>query len=551
MKRHSLGNFYTVIGAVALAGVVAPQALADHPAGKGGTITTSLTAGPRGFDHLRLPVNARQKMEVMQVMHEKLFDFDADTNKLVPRMALSATASDDFKRWRIVLRQGAKFSDGVEVTSEAYKLHFDTLLGSAFSARFKNFMGPKMDRVEAVDKYTVDFIFSEASPGFARILAQPNLMWYVKSPKWVKANLTKGGGKMADSGAKSAKQGKKGKKGKRRANSPFKREFHQNDVGAGPYMLKKWTQGSSLTFVRNPHYWNPKLQHVDEIKFLIIPQQISRFQAQQSGQVDVLGIPPWLEDDARKDDGIEVIKGLNNIGGLGLAWNNSKPPFNDIRVRKALIQALDRRELTGVITKTVKDPPNDMYGKGHPWHCPTIKWPAHDPAAAKALIEAYKKDTGNPVKATIFTPPLRDLQRVVEAMQQMWRRAGMDIAIKAGPRGPGFARNIQSGKYQFWWANFGQNADPSLLALNFHSKHRANFYKVNSPKIDGAIDALLQARGRDARYAASCAYQQTLVDESRFLVWELPARIVSFRKGVKDIRTPHALPIEYHRMSVK
>ena len=322
-----------------------------------------------------------------------------------------------------------------------------------------------------------------------------------------KKAAAKGGKRAAAKGGKKARGGKKGKR--RGARSPFKRGFTLAEVGAGPYMLKDWKQGSSLTLVRNPHYYNPKLQHLDELRFLIVPQQMSRFQALRAGQTDAAGILPWLEDDTQKGAGLDVKKGLNNIGGLGLAWNNSKPPFNDFRVRRALIQALDRRALTGIITKVVKDPPNDMYGKGHPWHCPNIKWAPRDPAAASKLIAAYKKDTSKPVKATIFTPPLRDLQRVVEAMQQMWKKVGTDITIKAGPRGPSFGRNIQAGRYDFWWANFGQNADPSLLGLNFHSKNRSNLYKVNSPKIDAAIDKLLSARGRDARYAASCAYQQT------------------------------------------
>lgn len=42
-----------------------------------------------------------------------------------------------------------------------------------------------------------------------------------------------------------------------------------------------------------------------------------------------------------------------------------------------------------------------------------------------------------------------------------------------------------------------------------------------------------------------------LVDESRFLVWELPARIIAYRKHVKNLPTPHALQIEFHRMAVK
>lgn len=59
-----------------------------------------------------------------------------------------------------------KFSNNVEVTAKDYKAHIDRLVGGRFRARMLSFMGPRLDRIETPDKYTIDFIFKEPTRGF-------------------------------------------------------------------------------------------------------------------------------------------------------------------------------------------------------------------------------------------------------------------------------------------------------------------------------------------------------------------------------------------------
>ncbi len=502
-----------IAGALTVGYALAGVDPVDAAPKKGGTLRIAVGADIGGFDSLKIPVTGRQRAFVMQAIHENLFDMNPDTFAIIPRTGLKAEPSDDYKRWRITLRQGVKYSNGEEMVAADYKAHFDRLLGSKFGGRFRGTLGPRLDHVEAPSKYVVDFVFSEPSPGWKTIMTLNDLLWWVRPKAYLDAN--------------------KGKK-----------TFNNNTVGAGPYMLKKWRRSSSIVLAKNPHYWDKANQHVDEIHLQILRQQISRFQALQSGQMDFIWVPPWLADDAQKDKRLVVTSGPNFFAGLGVAFNQSHPTFKDIRVRKALIHALDRDPLRAVITKIIEKAPTHMYAPNHPWHCKGIEFPEYNPEKAKALLKEY----GKPVKFTLNIVGLRDLIRVGEAFQAYWKAVGVEVAVKPGPRGPQWARAVQSRKFDVWWHNYSFNADPSLVAMNFHSKSRANIFRLKDPEVDAAIDAVKAARGRDARMKASCHLQKTLVDKALILPWEQGDVTLAYWPHVKNVIRPLSIHPKYQRI---
>jgi len=481
---------------------------------KGGKLRIAIIADIGGFDSLKIPITGRSRAFVMQAIHENLFDMDPDTFKIVPRTGLKAEASDDFKRWRVTLRQGVKYSNGEEMTSADYKAHFDRLLNNKkFGNRFRGTLGPRLDHVEAPSKYEIDFVFSEPSPGWKTIMTLNDLVWWVRPKSYLDANKAK-------------------------------KTFNNNTVGAGPYRLKKWRRSSSIVLEKNPNYWDKANQHVDEIHLQIINQQLSRMQALQAGQMDFLWLPPALAIVAKKDKSLRHVSGPSFFAGLGIAFNQSKPPFNDIRVRKALVHALDRDLIGSVITKVPEAAPTHMYSAEHPWHCKGIKYPEYNPAKAKALLKEY----GKPVKMTLNIVALRDLIRVGEAYQAYWKESGFDVTVKPGGRGPKWGRAVASRKFNFWWHNYAANNDPSLVGMIFHSKSRANLMQINDPKIDAAIAKVKAARGRADRLKASCEFQRLLVEQVRILPWEQRGVTVVFQPYVKNVIKPLSIFPKYQRI---
>jgi len=208
------------------------------------------------------------------------------------------------------------------------------------------------------------------------------------------------------------------------------------------------------------------------------------------------------------------------------------------------VHAIDRDPLGAVITKEPEKAPTHMYSQEHPWHCKGIEFPKYDPAKAKALLKEY----GKPVKMTLNIIGLRDLIRVGEAYQAYWKEAGFEVTVKPGGRGPQWGRAVASGKFDFWWNNYGANNDPSLVGNSFHSKSRSNIYGIKDPKIDAALAKVKAARGRDARHKASCELQKILVDDVRILPWEQRGVTVVFQPYVKGVIKPLSIFPKYQRV---
>jgi ABC-type oligopeptide transport system substrate-binding subunit len=84
--------------------------------------------------------------------------------------------------------------------------------------------------------------------------------------------------------------------------------------------------------------------------------------------------------------------------------------------------------------------------------------------------------------------------------------------------------------------------------MNFHSKSRANIFRLKDPEVDAAIDAVKAARGRDARMKASCHLQKTLVDKALILPWEQGDVTLAYWPHVKNVIRPLSIHPKYQRI---
>ena len=523
MKFNGIKSRLLTGAVLAMAGAAfATAAVAQGAPKRGGTLIMAVQQDISGFNNLKVLSFAHFRQYILAAIYERMFEIDEDTKEIKPIHALSAKPSDDFKRWRVKLRGGVKFSNGEDLNADAYVTHFQRLLGGSRAGRYRRLMGPRLDHVEKVDSHTVDFVFTQASPGFLNMAAQPNMSWWVTAPKYLKANAKKP-------------------------------EFNANPVGAGPYMLKEWKDGAFVRLVRNPHYWNKKVQHLDEIRVMFIPPEASRVNSLRAGTVDIIYVSRGFLKRLKADKNIVVKSGPRLSVGQAIGFNHSKPPFNDIRIRRALIHALDRDALTCAATGVcAPKAANDMFGEGHPWHCPNVKQAEYNPAKAKALIDEYVKEKGTPVRFNVDHFPNQIAIKNVSAMIDMWKKVGVSATQKAGPRGPGFIRPLLGGKFDiFTFVENFTNADPSLTATRFHSKHPSSRqFHLKNAAIDKAVDAVNSAKGRDQRYKASCNYQQVLADQAALIVHDHPRMHVAHWKHVGGVKKPFGYTFNIHRMWV-
>ncbi len=143
----------------------------------------------------------------------------------------------------------------------------------------------------------------------------------------------------------------------------------RNLVGTGPLMLTDWTKGSSVTWEKNPDYWRydekyprNRLPYIDRLRALIMPEPATYLAALRTGKVDYIG--PIGETQIRSLDQIEslqrtnpelVIYSFTTYSTNSFGPNVQLPPFDDIRVRKAMQMALNLEEINNAYYKGYAD----------------------------------------------------------------------------------------------------------------------------------------------------------------------------------------------------
>jgi len=178
----------------------------------------------------------------------------------------------------------------------------------------------------------------------------------------------------------------------------------EDALGTGPFILDDYVTGASMTLSRNPNYWGwderhpqNKIPYIDVIKKLIIPDVSTQTAALRTGKIDSLGGfgITWEMVDPLLKTNPELIVNVTPGSGVGPQPRLDTEPFNDIRVRKAMDLAIDRKTIAetllgGYVEPNVQPQLGRLLGD---YFMPFSEWPKelqdeyrYDPAAAKALL---------------------------------------------------------------------------------------------------------------------------------------------------------------------
>jgi peptide/nickel transport system substrate-binding protein len=128
----------------------------------------------------------------------------------------------------------------------------------------------------------------------------------------------------------------------------------RNIVGTGPFLLTRFVEGSSSTYQRNPDYWDREtiggkayaIPFVDQVIYRTIKDAATQQTAIRTGKIDILEVVPWLAVDYLKETTPEL-QWTRYLGSTGefIALRVDREPFDDVRVRRALNMAIDKREI--------------------------------------------------------------------------------------------------------------------------------------------------------------------------------------------------------------
>ncbi|HKE41706.1 MAG TPA: ABC transporter substrate-binding protein [Casimicrobiaceae bacterium] len=310
-----------------------------------------------------------------------------------PDLAESWTSNPAGTEWTFKLRRGVQCHHGYgEFTADDAVYSIKRASNKATSSYSNDFSA--VDKVEALDKYTVKITLKNPVAGFLGYVANVN-----------------GGNQICKKAAEEMGE-----------------NFAKKPIGTGPFMFAEYQPQQFVKLVANKQYFRGPPQ-IEEITYRYIPADSSRDLAFQSGELDMIygkQDQTWMDRTA-KLPGVKVIAmepGEESV----LSLNITVKPLDDIRVRQAIAYAIDRKAIVafkgaGSSREAVSVVPSGYLGTDE--KAPLYPY---DPAKAKALLAEAGYPNGVTIK-TIHTT-LTGMQTLIEAVQAQLKKVGINLDIE-------------------------------------------------------------------------------------------------------------------------
>jgi len=201
-----------------------------------------------------------------------------------------------------------------------------------------------------------------------------------------------------------------------------------NPVGTGPFKFKSWTRGDRVELTKNPDYWQKDKVKLESVTFRFISDAQAQVAALRAGDVDAfpnLGAPELFAE-FQKDNRFKAVAG-NTEGETVAGLNSAKKPFDDVRVRRALMHAVDRKALIEGAYSGFGQPIGSFFSPNNPAFVDTTNVVPYDVEKAKALLK--EAGHGNGLSITIKSPQMAYASRSAELLSAMMAEVGVDLKI--------------------------------------------------------------------------------------------------------------------------
>ncbi len=443
---------------------------------RGGTLVVGIVSPVLSLD----PADYRDR--VTETVLRNMFDglvTRTTKNDVVLEIAEDVKQIDE-KTWEFKIKKGIKFHNGEDLTAEDVKFTFDRIIKEKgieypepHTAARKGLIAP-LQEVEIVDDYTVRFHFKGPWPPMLQLLVHQQIV-----PKdYFEEVGTKG--------------------------------FIEHPIGAGPFKFVEGKLDDQIVMERFEDYYGgaedlPPVgpAFLDRVIWKVIPEASTRVAALLAGEVDIIQrVPPHMVPQLLANPNVQV-KTCAGTRPHFMEMNVNMPPFDDVRVRRAMNYAID---VQTIIDKVLMGYGEVLPGPLSPYNKmvdPDLKPYGYDPdKALELLAEAGWKDTdgdgildkdGKPFSFVIDIDA--SYKEIAEAIAGQLRNIGIDASVRVWDW-PTLKPLLKAGERQATIGSWGDSAfDPvGYMEAKWHSYvegtgyGRGNYSQYSNPRVDELIE---------------------------------------------------------------
>jgi len=417
-------------------------------------------------------------INVLNHVYEGLVRYDRDL-KIEPALATSWEILDDQITWRFTLRDDVTFHNGNPFTAEDVVASLERV--SHETSPLKGNL-PAYVSSAVVDDHTVDITLNGTYPLLLNDLTNIHIFdaeWLVENDAELPTDIG--------------------------ANVEGFATYNAN--GTGPFIVESRQPDARTVFVVNPDWWDEPQHNLTGFELLPVNSPATRVAALLSGEISFTNDAP-VQDLPRLEaaPNVEVLEGVDlRTVMIGFSFRDtlvdgSPNPFQDLKVRQALYQAIDIDQLQARVMRgksrnagTVVAPPIPGYVEAQDERLP------YDPEAAKALLAEAGYGDGFSFGFNCLSDGLVNEEQFCQAIASMWSRIGLDPELDVAPRAVQTPKrtNGQTDVYTLGWATLPMLDSYSPLLQIFHSKEGNsgvfNWGDWSYPE----LDALVQEAGQE------------------------------------------------------
>lgn len=481
MRNPTRRDFINISGALVVSSALMPSGLARAETPKaGGVLTIGQDANPVGLDPHKTA--AFSTGNIVEHVYTCLLRWDETASKVQPDLATS-WENPDPKTFIFHLRKDVLFHDGQPFTSSDVKFTFERLVDPATASPWKSIFSV-IASIDTPDPNTVVFHLKDAFSPLLNYLATVKYSAIVSE-----ADVRKRG------------------------------DLVNGGVGTGPFMFESYQPDSVVRLKRNPHYYESGLPYLDGLDFRIIPDEGSRMAALRSGSVQLT----WMSspDSAAQMRGVPDVTAPDPSGFwrlLLVQFDQAKPPFSDVRVRRAFSLAVNREQIVKLVWRgkagmTASLPPAQM-----PYAVPSddvanLPYMKEDLEQAKKLLADAGYPNGFETEFAVSPSNYGDVP-VVQIIQQQVGRIGIKISIQQMEWG-NLVNAFQTTGSPISMAGLVWGPDPDTnITIRLDSHSPVNPGKTADPDLDKLLADGRSTYDIDAREKIYRAVQERVADQA-------------------------------------